>query len=425
MVKTPDVAFLGVCDRAVQVRPGHPFMSYYNIIGLRYIVFPAIYPFSISNLIFIFAIFSPEDFEQAHLSILDESGNEAFGIDITMYIEKPVASEGKEDIIELQIPEGMPGWALLPYIIPKGLILKPTNYDIILERKNEKMKIGKLVFGLRQAPPLTLDRITAIKSNPMAIKALKYGLKCEICKDEIIGYCALERDEKIPADSIWYQEMPGHFKCKCGKYNIELKYIKENMHTLLGTAAPEEENVSATRMYEKHALVQTARDFLNLLNDNPNEEKVLEYIKQHPILLQKFSPEHVFFKLPVLTKYVTDIVIINPKNELLLIEIEQPGKKILKKDDGITAHTHHAIKQVSDWLYEYERHQNTVIDCMGIKDHKISKAKGIVIIGRDIDYKADQLQKLRWKEYGKNIEVFTYDDLLRDLGVLIKNVSQA
>lgn len=249
-------------------------------------------------------------------------------------------------------------------------------------------------------------------------------LGCNKCGDQITAYCALERiSDEEDRGHIWYQDLPELFECRCGKTIVNLEILRKNMHVFLGQTPTPHGNISVTRMYEKSALEDIRGRFLNLLDTDPTEEKVQQFIEEYPILLHQFSPQRILYKPPILSRYVTDIVILNHKKELILIELEKPGKKLLKQDGGITAETQHAFNQVNDWLYEIEQHRPAVLDCLCIGTNEVSKVKGAVIIGRESGYEQKHLLKLKWKDFGK-VELLTYDDLLRNLGGLARNIEE-
>jgi len=182
--------------------------------------------------------------------------------------------------------------------------------------------------------------------------------------------------------------------------------------------------MSFSKLYEQGALEVVSKEYGYLLNQDPLEELVQNFLKENPILLQIFSPEQIFFKKPILSKYKTDIVILTHSKELLLIEIEKPGTKILRKDGGNTAALQHAIKQVNDWLHEAEHHHDAVLDCIGLKSQDVTVIRGAVIVGREASYPAEHFHKLKWTDFGRNIEFLTFDDLQRSLVNLIGSIKK-
>jgi hypothetical protein len=199
--------------------------------------------------------------------------------------------------------------------------------------------------------------------------------------------------------------------------------LRESAHALLGYVVPGEEEISFARLYERGALEAIGNQFGSLLDRDPEERQVQQFIEGNPILLQQFSPERIYRQVPILTKHKTDFAILSNKGELVLIEIEKPGKRLLKKDGGITAGLQHAFDQVRDWLHKIEEHRAATLACINLKPEEVVSVRGVVIAGRDRDYKVDHLRKLKWTDFGP-VTFYTYDDLLRALVTLIRTVGE-
>lgn len=408
--EVPHLAYLGICDRGKHIQSSHPYLWHHNILGLRDTVISPIYPLSLANFQLVMAIYDFFNFTGAHINIRTEKGEEIFYIDF---------ERGGSSMDETT---GFPTWTIVLLPFKNITVNELGQYTIYWVRDEEEIPIGSLFFGLAEVPPLTDDIVAAIRSNPMAAQRVRIILGCDKCGDKITAYCALERISGAENRGyIWYRDLPELFECRCGKTVVNLEILRKNMHVFLGQTLTPHGNISVTRMYEKSALEDIGGRFLNLLGTDPTEEQVQQFIEEYPILLHQFSPQRILYKPPILSRYVTDIVILNHKKELILIELEKPGKKLLKQDGGITAETQHAFNQVNDWLYEIEQHRPAVLDCLDIGTNEVSKVKGAVIIGRESGYEQKHLLKLKWKDFGK-VELFTYDDLLRNLGGLARNI---
>lgn len=222
---------------------------------------------------------------------------------------------------------------------------------------------------------------------------------------------------------IWHENLPDKFNCSCGKNDLDLTILRKNMHGLLGQRGNSKGAISFTRLYEKDVLEVIVKDFTKLLDSYPLEEPVQKFIEENPILLHLFSPQQIFYKPPILSKYKADIAVVNQKKELILIELEKPGKRILKDDGGITAEAQRPFTQVTDWLYLIDQHRNAVLDGFDLTSADVSKIRGIVIMGRDNDCNEEHLLKLKWTDFGK-IDFYTYDDLVNGLVTLARNMRE-
>jgi len=274
-----------------------------------------------------------------------------------------------------------------------------------------------------KALPLTDESIAAIRSNPLAAKKIEALVQCQKCNDKIGAYVGLEKDTDLEKKgNIWYQELPDTFECKCKK-KFNLKYMKENMHALLGSVKIDEKiKGSVVRLYDDAALKNIINKFEKLMDNNPLEEKVQKFIEKNTLILQSFSPIKLFFKRPILNDYITDFCIVNNKKELLMIEIERPDTPLMKKNGHTTAKMQHAIDQVNDWLDLVKEDKSAILRSMKLKSEDVSRVKGVVILGRDKGYDKEKLRRLKGKDIGE-VSFFTYDDILNGLYSLVSNIN--
>ncbi len=316
------------------------------------------------------------------------------------------------------MPSGEASWTLLVVPFKEVPVIVPTPglYSVTLEKEGDVSQIGSLEFVYIPAPPLTEERISAIKANPSASKAVRLELKCNACGDSARFYGGLERLPQQESQGWkWYQDLPDSMKCRCGAHEWFLKLYRENLHGLLGRETAPEGELNFLRLYERHVLQDVCINFETLLNSDPREEHIQKFFEKNPILLHQFIPDKIFFKAPILSKYVTDITILAKSKELLLVEIESPSTGLIRGSDGAkAAPLEHAISQVRDWLYECENHRQAALSCIGLDNAEVSAIKGLVIAGRDHPYKPEHLIKLKWEDLGR-INLLTYDDVLAGL----------
>jgi hypothetical protein len=336
----PNIAFLGVCERATQVKQGQPILWKHSILGLKQVVLPHIFPLDLRGLQLAFAVYDPFSFEDARIRILAPTEQELFHLDIHMQDDGEPSGYVPRGEIGMSVQSAYPVWAFFLFDLRDvdAVIMRPGQYKIMMCRETEEVSIGCLVFGYVPAPPLTEARIAAIRSSPYAVKRARISIRCDHCKDELHAYTGLERSTEEEADGwTWYRQLPDLFTCKCGRTTVDLTILRDNAHVLLGHIVRGEEEISFTRLYERGAIETIFSQFVSLLDLNPEEKLVQQFIEDNPILLQQFASERIYHKAPILTKHKTDFVILNNKRELILIEIEKPGKRLLKKDGGIAA----------------------------------------------------------------------------------------
>jgi len=422
LAKSP-VVFLGLCERANYVRQGNTNLFQWNILALRTVVLSYIFPLKFGGKAFGFA-FSPSiAARETRFRLSDESGNEVGTINLFAKAVSPNSDDAllSEDGALLLVPKH--GWTIAFFPAPSEWVIpRPGVYYLEEIASGVLIRVGALQFASIDAPPLTADRIAAIKSEPNASKAVRIELSCKNCPSKFRAYAALERSEKSENEGwLWYQDAPDSFDCECGKTTMDLQFIRRNLHGLLGRRRRDYEDLSFMPLYEKTSLESTRTDFARLISGTPREELLQQFLYENPILLHQFPADRIISKPPILTSYVADFGIVTPQKELILIELEKTTTQLMKKSGGIAAPLNHAFDQVRDWLFEVDEHRLAVLDSLKIERDAVSIVRGIVIAGCDTGYDARDLRKLKGADWGR-VAFLTYDDLLFALDALIRQI---
>ena len=421
----PEVVFLGFCERAEHVRVGNTNVFHWNVLGLRNVVLSHIFPLSFNGWSAGFAIPQNALEREIKLRILDEDGKEIGSFNL---LAKTVSADTGQSVHQCDtppvlIPEHGRVIVFTQMPQPGWLIPQPGVYYVEQQNAgNEATRVGTLIFALIDPAPLTPERVAAIKSDPGAAKVVKIVLGCNQCPSKKLIYSAIERSLTAGREeSIWYEDCPDRFICECGKTDMDLQYIRRNLHGLLGHR-PEKNSgqLSFVPMYEKSFLESIRSTFAQLLSEDPREELLQQFIDKNPVLLHQFPAERILTKPKILTSYVADFGIVTPQKELILVEIEKTSTRLMKKDGGSAAPLNHAIDQVENWLHEANEHRLAVLDSLEISRDNVSVVKGVVIAGRDSGYDAASLRKLKGRDRGK-ITFLTYDDLLFSFETLIRS----
>lgn len=426
MNTTPDVAFLGICDKYSANNILDSNLWSHNFIGLKKASIHYIYPMTLKGIYFVFAVYNPAEFKGSEIIVRDHNNRQILSAEFKVLapmneMEKDELpfSEKKETI---QVPSLNPSWEIFVYQIDDSIdtmIYGPTNCTIVLKRERLESVIGELVFGYAFSEPLSSEKIQALKSDPLSSKKIVYELNCNKCNKRMNTYAAIERNREIENENmIWFENLPSHFICDCGN-RIDLEYLRRNLHLLLEHRNRQNE-LTSTRMYEKRTLDVILRGYEELIYSDCVEEEIQKYIESNTIILQQFSPVKIFFKRPILSKHKTDFVILTSKKELLFIEIERPNIKLVVKSGAPSGHVNHAFDQVTDWLHTYEDHKIAVLDDLGIGRSEVTKTRGIVIAGNEKAYDPKDVDKLKWRS--KEIEFYTYNDIFRSLVNLIRSI---
>lgn len=291
----------------------------------------------------------------------------------------------------------------------------PGVYYIYAIEDNKETLIGSFNTFHIPAQELTSSAIEAIKSNPFARKSVRLEIKYKT-GEFIKAYAGIDNKKKKDMDDyVWYKDLPDEFKFEDGKI-IDLHYIKENLHGLLGGPIEQNGNIeSFDRYYSQSALIKLYTEFKKLIDDNLSEEHYQNFIEKNPILLSFLSPKLLSYKSPIGSKYVTDITILNSQNQLVLIELQTPNIELFTNSGQINHKLQKEIDQVQNWLDEVEKDRYGTIrnlNIAGLNQDLVSKVKGIVICGRR---KEEELKYHHKLNRFQSIEIYNYDDLLDNL----------
>lgn len=293
-VLVPPIAFLGICDRARYDRGNPPALSRIDILGLRNVVLPYIYPFDLSGLYLAFAVYGIQLQTLGPVVLRDRKGNQVFRMEIktsgtVISNGTPPQTDTKDQGFFVPVQD-VPAWSVFLSPMKGVLLTEPQIIDAFLSQGDRDLPLGVLSFGLAQSPPLTPDRVAAIKSDPGALKAARLVLACKYCDSKLKVYTALERSHSAGKDAIWYQDIPDSFDCSCGKTHMSLAILRSNMHALLGETNVTTENLSYSTLYEHRAIDQLSEDLLRLVNRDPGEEEVQQFLSQNSIVFHFLSP---------------------------------------------------------------------------------------------------------------------------------------
>ena len=419
----PGLVFIGICERAAYVREGNTNLFKWNILGLKQVVLSNIFPLPFQGIPLGFAISAAGITGRHHLQIVDASGKEIGTIDLDFSAKAfsadtndPVGSN--ETLMVMLLANGWQA-VFLPINAPGFLVERPDVHHIRLQTDLGPQIIGEIHFHAVDPPPLTADRVAAIRSDPNAAKAVRMEFGCKFCPSKCRVYAALERSDSSEADGwSWFETIPEIFTCDCSKTKLDMSLIRRNLHALLGQPSGQGDQVSFVPLYEKSSLESIRTGLARLLKTATKEEQLQQFIQKNPVILHQFPAARLFPKPPILTFFVADFAIVTPQRELLLVELEKPTTTLLEKNDGVAAPLNHAFDQVRDWLHTIDEHRLAVLDSLKISREQVSSVRAVVIAGRDSGYDAQHLRKLKGEDRGR-VCFLTYDDLCYYLDVLI------
>jgi len=253
--KASGIAFLGVCERAAYVREGNTNLFKWNVLGLKQVVLSHVFPIPLRGMWFGWAFYGASVAPEHRVQITDDSGKEIFTFTITSQSAPSHEEEGVHTTDGPRFPVPAHGWLTAFFCLRDSLIIieNPGLYHLRLLTEEEGPKnVGQLLFAVVDPPPLTPDRISAIRSDPNASKAVQLELGCKHCVSKCRAYAGLDRSGKFEVKGwTWFQDLPERFSCDCGQTSFDLVTIRRNLHGLLGLRRRETEDVQFVPLYEK------------------------------------------------------------------------------------------------------------------------------------------------------------------------------
>lgn len=418
------IAFLGVAERAVQMRDSGTSFLKWNVLGLKNTILTPFFPIFLNNWKLAFAIRNPSVFEPWRLSFRTEAHAEIGWIEVRF--DEPPHGEPLTGTRMPLLDRQFQGWifACLSFGIDAPFAIERSGpVSVVLQSSAGEEVIGSfIVIGFDPAP-LTPERIAAIKADPLAAKAVRADFGCRFCDSKSKVYAALERTPKLESEGyVWYADISDAFSCRCGKTTLDLSTVRKNFFALLGEQySIGEGDLSLIPQYERSALRNLCIEFGKLVDADPPEEVLQKFIENNPVLLHQFPAERLFFKPAILTRFKADFGIVTPQKELVLIEIERASTRLLKKNGDQHSDLTHALGQIHSWLHEADEHRLALLDGLNVPRDMVGKIRGVVIAGRDAGNDAGHLRRLKGADLGR-VSLFAYDDILAGLAALAQRI---
>jgi hypothetical protein len=240
MPAAPEVVFLGIAERASAAREGDSPLLKLNLIGLRSILPLFCYPAALMGLHFVFAVRHLVHGSNLHISIRSEARQQIGFFDIALAQlpnppTPPLTSMSGQRVIFGFAEAWSP--VVAQHNDPSPLVfLGPGRYLVYQGATEDTEKlIGEFYCIALDPPPLTPERVAAIKSDPHAMKAVRATVSCKECQSKLQMYAALERISALEAEGYtWYADLPDIFLCSCGKSEIDLRSSRRNLFGYLG-----------------------------------------------------------------------------------------------------------------------------------------------------------------------------------------------
>ena len=188
-----DIIFLGICDRANY----NPKNDKWDIIGLGNFAFSYIFPTPLTGMVLGLNL-STQSITQQKLKfeITKESGTSVGKIDISgTEIRDPTQEDFSSQKFNPVVRTSSTGRTTLfiPLDIPEVTIIEPGIYNLKHITNQGDYNLGSLQFIFVKSPPLSAERIAAIKSDPCATKSVRIELGCKHCLSKYRSYASYRK----------------------------------------------------------------------------------------------------------------------------------------------------------------------------------------------------------------------------------------
>jgi hypothetical protein len=327
-------------------------------------------------------------------------------------------SEGSKDKIELTrllIPPNLI-YKQIPIPCPPLFITEPTEIDVIAKAKEKEVKIGSFECKFVPTPPISEQERMAIMSRPGAINGLFYKMRCNKCNDKVLLHLLLDEKGRLPdkfKQSILLKTAPHEWKCRCGKTEIPLIYLKQGLHEMFrrtGTVDIQEK-ANIVPLYQRGAIASIINEYQKFIIEYATEEEAIQkFMENTPILWNFLAPRKIWKKPPIITKYNADFGILTRMNILYFIEIEKPATKLVKTGGGVHSELQVGLDQIRDWRIEVEKHREAVLDAIGLTQKGVHDIRYILIAGMASNTSSTGLEKIR-RMSREGESIFCFDEL--------------
>jgi len=313
-------------------------------------------------------------------------------------------------------------FTLLPVKFEGGTIITPGRCAVQSVLDGKILEIGSVEFHYKKMPGFTADQITAIEADPDGRKIVRMELGCKYCQTKARTYAGLKRSPQMEKEGyIWYSDLGERFRCECGRTDYSLEYLRDSMHGLLSKdVSVAAAGVSYVRQYGHAQVVRIVGQYVELLDQEKLEPPVQAFLEKNVVLFARFNAKRLWVKPSIIGLFQADFAVLDTSNHLWFIELERPSIKLFKKSGHPTGNLMHAYEQVRDWLHQYARNSQAVLDVLKLKREDVVTVRGVVIAGRSATVSHEVLQRhLSMPPYA-NIDFMTLDDL----GTSLLNLSK-
>ena len=161
----------------------------------------------------------------------------------------------------------------------------------------------------------------------------------------------------------------------------------------------------------------------SLINDaSAREQTFQEFFERHPNFLRQWDYRevhpHVYLQRQEMGPLIPDFILTNPEAQrAAIVELKRAGAmtgRVVRHQDNrvrfadAVMEARAQLLQYRDW-FDVPHHRDLIKEAMGLE---LYRPRMMVIIGRASDFRPG-IERARLEDHNRDIEVVTYDDILR------------
>ena len=311
-------------------------------------------------------------------------------------------------------------YLLFPFPAPRMAIFEPTTVRVLLRSETEKRTIGAVRFEFKRPAPLSEGERRAIAGRPAFPRAVGMSFTCSECDDNASFFSTLLPGAVIPEELVGrasrLEESGDYWKCRCGKSVIPLTYAKQGIASVFRTPTnlgQQGRELELHTLYSADEINRIAREYNQLIHRLPSEEEVQKYLEdeRHALFWNFLSPIQVLRKPDIIGKHKADFGILTASNELVFVELEKPGTKLITRAGKVSSEIQQGADQIRDWDIAITTHRSAVLDRLGFNEASVHNIRYLLIGGLSTRTSHKGLVKLRREPLVPKTNFMCFDEL--------------
>jgi len=296
---------------------------------------------------------------------------------------------------------------------PGFQVLEPTQIRVEYIGNGVTHTIGKFSIEFLKTPELSNEEVKEVRRRGRENVAT-LRVVCTKCNNQTMitkGLTGAVASIKSSLPQISVDALPSTFDCGCGDTRFDTHFLKLGMHEIFRhTYAQEAEQLRLAACYQPTALASVISQYRKLIESEPPEETVQEFLTQTPIMWSFLGPVIILPKPRLSTHLTADFAILTYSKALYFVEIEKPQTKLVKQKGGQAAELQAGKDQIDAWRLWIEDHRSAVLQELRFDPSQVHAVKFILVAGLESQTPSGDLRAVR-EGIKEDTTFYTFDDL--------------